>query len=110
MPLDGGSPVRICTGLCVVPWPQDGESMFLSVIGGSQGHMLGWGTYMVPLAPARMFPKLPPMGVASNTDAAALPGATAVDSFVLPGENEKIYAFSQTTVHRIGFLCPESEK
>ena len=80
--------------------------MFLSVVGGSQGHMLGWGTYIVPLEPAQMFPKLPSMGVASNTDAAALPGATAVDSFVLPGESEKIYAFSRTTVHRNLFQIP----
>jgi hypothetical protein len=80
--------------------------MILAVIGGSHGRMLGWGTYIVPLPPGQPFPKLPPIGVASQEDAAALPGAKFVDSFVLPGENEEIYAFSRTTVHRNLFQIP----
>jgi hypothetical protein len=80
--------------------------MFLSVIGGSQGQMLGWGTYIVPLATGQVFPKLPPTGIASKADAAALPGAKSVDSFVLPGLNEEIYAFSRTNVHRNLFQIP----
>jgi len=106
IPLEGGIPVRICTGLCVVRWSRDGKSMFLSVIGGSQGQMLGWGTYIVPLTPGQVFPKLPPRGVASKADAAALPGAKSIDNFVLPGENEGIYAFNRTTVHRNLFRIP----
>jgi serine/threonine protein kinase/WD40 repeat protein len=106
IPLEGGTPVRICTGLCVVRWPRDGKSMFLSVIGGSQGHMLGWGTYIVPLATGQVFPKLPPTGIASKADAAALPGAKSVDGSVLPGLNEEIYAFSRTNVHRNLFQIP----
>ncbi len=106
IPLAGGAPIRICTGLCVVRWPRDGKSMFLSVIGGSQGHMLGWGTFIVPLAPGEVFPKLPPMGIVSKADAAALSGAKSVESFVLPGLNEEIYAFSRNTVHRNLFQVP----
>ena len=106
IPLAGGAPIRICTGLCVVRWPRDGKSMFLSVIGGSQGHMLGWGTFIVPLAPGEVFPKLPPMGIVSKADAVALSGAKSVESFVLPGLNEEIYAFSRNTVHRNLFQVP----
>ena len=80
--------------------------MILAVIGGSHGRMLGWGTYIVPLPSGQTFPKLPPMGVASKEDAAALPGAKFVDSFVLPGDDEEIYAFSRTTVHRNLFQIP----
>ena len=106
IPLEGGTPIRICSGLCVVRWPRDGKSMFLSVIGGSQGQMLGWGTYIVPLAPGQVFPKLPPKGVASMADVTALPGAKSIDNFVLPGENAVVYAFSRTTVHRNLFRIP----
>ena len=106
IPLGGGAPVRICSGLCVVRWSLDGKSMFFSVFGGSQGHLLGWGTSIVPLAPGQMFPKLPSTGVASKADAAALPGAKPLDAFVLPGQNETIYAFSRTTVHRNLFRIP----
>jgi eukaryotic-like serine/threonine-protein kinase len=90
IPVEGGTPLRICSGLCVVRWPRDGKAMFLSTTGGSQGHMLGWGTYIVPLSPGEVFPKLPPMGVASKADAAALPGAKSVDGFLLPGMNESV--------------------
>ena len=106
IPLEGGTPFRICSGLCVVRWPMNGKSMILAVIGGSHGRMLGWGTYIVPLPSGQTFPKLPPMGVASKEDAAALPGAKFVDSFVLPGDDEEIYAFSRTTVHRNLFQIP----
>lgn len=106
IPLEGGTPILICTGLCVVRWPMNGESMFLSVVGGSQGHVLGWGTYIVPLARGHAFPVLPPMGIASMADAAALPGAKPVERFVLPGLNEQIYAFTRTTVHRNLFQIP----
>jgi Tol biopolymer transport system component len=44
IPLEGGTPFRICSGLCVVRWPMNGKSMILGVIGGSHGRMLGWGT------------------------------------------------------------------
>jgi hypothetical protein len=94
IPLEGGTPIRICSGLCVERWPRDGKSMFLSVIGESPGHMLGWGTHIPPLAPGQVFPKLPPMGVASKADAAALPGAKYLDNLVLPGENEEILVSS----------------
>jgi serine/threonine protein kinase len=106
IPLEGGTPARICTGLCVVRWPQNGKSMFLSVIGGSPGRMLGWGTYIVPLTTGQVFPKLPPMGIVSKSDAAVLPGAKSVESFVLPGPDEAIYAFSRTTVYRNLFQIP----
>lgn len=106
IPLGDGNPMRICTGLCALRWPTDGKSIFFSVIGGSQGQMLGWGTFIVPLAPGQMFPELPARGIASMADAAALPGAKFLDSFVKPGANENIYAFSRTTVHRNLFRIP----
>ena len=43
IPLEGGTPIRICSGLCVVRWPRNGKLMFLSVIGGSQGTDAGFG-------------------------------------------------------------------
>jgi eukaryotic-like serine/threonine-protein kinase len=101
IPLEGGgAPVRICSGLCGLRWPMDGKSIFLSVMGGSQGQTMGWGTFLVPLAPGQAFPKLPTMGVASKADVAALPGAKSIDSFAQPGKTQETYAFSRATVHR----------
>ena len=80
--------------------------MFISVIGGSQGHALGWGTYVVPLLAGQLFPKLPPIGIASKADVEALPGAKYMDSFGLPGETGDVYAFNRASVHRNLFQIP----
>ena len=81
IPLDGGSTIRLCSGLCSVRWPHDGKSVFISVIGGGQGYPLGWGTYVVPIPPGQLFPKLPPMGITSKADVEALPGVKYMDNF-----------------------------
>ena len=106
IPLDGGTPVRICSGLCVVRWSMDGKSLFLSVVGGSHGHSFGWGTFIVPLAAGQMLPKLPPRGVASKADAEALPGARPTDLPALPGLTGKVYAYARQSVHRNLFRIP----
>jgi len=106
IPLEGGTPLRICRGLCVVRWTLDGKSMFLSFVGGSQGHDLTWETFIVPLALGQMFPKLPPGGLVSKADAAALPGPKPLDGFLQPGESQETYAFARITVHRNLFRIP----
>jgi serine/threonine protein kinase len=106
IPLDSGPTVRLCSGLCLVRWARDGKSVFISVIGGSQGHPLGWGTYVVPIPPGQLLPKLPPTGIASKADAEMLPGAKYMDSFGLPGETGDIFAFTRTSVHRNLFQIP----
>jgi len=106
IPLDNGPAIRLCSGLCFVRWAQDGKSVFISVIGGSQGHALGWGTYVVPLLAGQLFPKLPPIGIASKADVEALPGAKYMDSFGLPGETGDVYAFNRASVHRNLFQIP----
>ena len=106
IPLDGGATIRLCSGLCFVRWPHDGKSVVISVIGGSQGNTLGWGTYVVPIPYGQLFPKLPPMGIASKADAQALAGAKYMDNFGLPGESGEIFAFNRASVHRDLFQIP----
>jgi DNA-binding winged helix-turn-helix (wHTH) protein/Tol biopolymer transport system component len=108
IPLSGGAPVRLCRGLCGVRWALDGKSLFLSVIGKthSQNSEFGWETLVVPLPTGKMFPKLPRSGVASESDAAALPGARALNNYVVPGVNGENYAFSHVEVHRNLFRIP----
>jgi Tol biopolymer transport system component len=104
-PLSGGTPVRLCHGLCAVRWTLNGKSLFLSVTGASHT-FLGWRTFVIPLPPGKLFPKLPPLGVASERDAAALPGAKMVDNYVMPGVNDATYAFNRETGHRNLFRIP----
>jgi serine/threonine protein kinase len=106
IPVSGGAPVRICTGVCGVRWALDGKSLFLSVTGAAHAHLLGWGTVVIPLPPGKFLPKLPPLGITSEREAIALPGATALGNYVLPGANDATYAFTRSVVHRNLFRIP----
>ena len=106
--LENNKTVRICSGLCAVRWSMDGRSFFIYVIGGSQGRVmgLGWGTFVVPLAPGEIFPRLPSTGVTATADVLAIPGARQLESYVLPGMNGTVYAFDRPVVHRNLFRIP----
>jgi hypothetical protein len=81
--------------------------LFLSLPGLSYGEgLLSWGTFVIPLPPGAMFPKLPPLGVSSENDASALSGAKKVDSFLMPGIEDGTYALNRVLVHRNLFRIP----
>jgi serine/threonine protein kinase len=105
IPVSGGEPVRLCRGLCAVRWTLNGKSMFLSITGASHT-FLGWRTFIIPVPAGKVFPKLPPLGVASERDVAALSGARMVDNYVMPGVNDGTYAFNRETGHRNLFRIP----
>jgi serine/threonine protein kinase len=105
IPVSGGAQARLCYGPCGIRWTLDGKSLFLSANGVSHTFS-GWGTFIIPLPPGQVFPKLPLSGVASEGNAAALPGATMVDSYAVPGVNGGTYAFNRATVHRNLFRIP----
>jgi serine/threonine protein kinase len=105
IPVSGGAQVRLCLGLCGIRWTLDGKSLFLSVSGVSHTS-LGWGTFVIPLPPGQLFPKLPLSGGPSEPNAAALPGARMVDNYAVPGVNGGTYAFERVTVHRNLFRIP----
>ena len=106
-PVDGGSLTMIC-GTCgfrdsefpqPVSWSPDGKLLYLA--------LSGLPTYAVPLRPGQVLPPLPPAGIRSFEDAAALPGARA---FPVPGAfagpNPSIYAFSKVTAQRNIYRVP----
>jgi eukaryotic-like serine/threonine-protein kinase len=105
IPVSGGARVRLCHGLCAIRWTLDGKSLFLSITGASHTD-LGWRTFVIPLPPGKLFPKLPPLGVSSERDAAALSGRKMVDNYAMPGVNDGTYAFNRETGHRNLFRIP----
>src|SRR5260370_33171175 len=83
-PADGGSPSAVCT-VCgaaggenrgITPpglsWSADGKFLYLNIRQAGQ-------IYAVPLQPGRNLPPLPLGGIRSVADAAALPGARAIN-------------------------------
>ena len=107
IPVSGGAWTRLCQSVCAVRWALTGRAMFFSLPGLSHGEgLLSWGTFVIPLPPGAMFPKLPPLGVSSENDASVLSGAKKVDSFLLPGIEDGTYALNRVLVHRNLFRVP----
>jgi Tol biopolymer transport system component len=106
-PVDGGAPSMIC--ICgnrardappPVSWSPDGKLFYVSMVGGQS-------VYAVPLRPGQLLPTLPPAGIRSPAEAAALPGATVFPvAGAFPSPNPSIYAFPKFTAQRNIFRVP----
>ena len=61
IPLDGGPPLRICAGYCLLAWSSSGKFLFIAVRSGdetSPGRSLA-----IPVGPGESLPALPPGGI-----------------------------------------------
>jgi DNA-binding winged helix-turn-helix (wHTH) protein/Tol biopolymer transport system component len=104
-PLAGGDPRRVCRELCTVRWTTDGNFLTIGLPKGSRttGRYI---SLIIPLPSGEDFPPLPPDGIASADDLAAVPGVKVVDELILPGPTGSIYAESRWTVHRNIYQIP----
>ena len=58
-------------------------------------------TYVRPLSPGNLLPKIPPDGFHSEAEIAELPGVRVMDvADVAPGKSPETYAFSRQTLQR----------
>jgi len=99
-PLRGGSPVVIGsnTGL---QWSSGGDSLWISAGAVADGR-----TYIVPLPPGKILPKIPPGGFDSEQEIARLPGAHMIDAIGAPAPSRDVYAFERRTVQRNLYRIP----
>jgi eukaryotic-like serine/threonine-protein kinase len=108
-PVGAGPPTVICTE-CVppsferLPWPPavtwspDGRFLYLS---------LYQTTYAVALDPGHALPPIPPGGLRSDRDVAALPGARRIaPQQVFPGPDPARWAFTKVTIQRNIYRVP----
>jgi serine/threonine protein kinase len=103
-PISGGSGARVCD-VCVLRWPRDQKSVYLLWNHGSE--MLEITTYFLPLPAGRMLPRIPPGGLQTKPDVAALPGARIVNANrIAPGPDASIYAYVKETAHRNLYRIP----
>jgi eukaryotic-like serine/threonine-protein kinase len=100
-PLGGGAPVP--TGSIEMHWSPDGR--FLSLSGGP---VIPRGrSYIVPLPPGQVFPKIPAGGFHSEQEVASLPGARRInEAEVVPGTPPDLYAFYRGTAQRNLYRIP----
>jgi serine/threonine protein kinase/Tol biopolymer transport system component len=98
-PVHGGTPVRICAGVCSGRWDRAGKLFYLALIemGSSTGRAR---TLVLPVPHGRDLPPLPPSGINSPEDVKGLPGAKVIDEVISPGATTSVYVFTRTSVHR----------
>ncbi len=106
-PVDGGTPVHIWGRDMRVRWSSDSRSVFMSFSNSGQTLYGGGRTYVIPLAPGRLLPDIPPGGFRSEAEIAKLPGVRVIEAAdVAPGPTGDIYAFSRITTQRNLYRIP----
>lgn len=108
LPIEGGTPRRICVASCPVAWALDARFLYVGVAPNS--HTSPGKTLAIPLAPGEMVPQLPASGISGPDDVAAFPGARLVDGWqISPSIDPSVFAYVKTTVHRNLFRIPLRE-
>jgi Tol biopolymer transport system component len=104
-PVHGGTPVRICAGVCSGRWDRAGKLFYVALIemGSRSGRAR---TLVLPLPHSRDLPPLPPSGFSSPEDVKGLPGAKVIDEVISPGATTSVYVFTRNSVHRNLYRIP----
>ncbi len=101
-------PSRGGPGVSIGGWPRwftDGKSFGVSF--STLGNMGVGKTYVIPVPPGQALPLRLVSGLRSEKDASSLPGAKVIDrSWIFPGPNPSIYAFTRETVQRNLYRIP----
>jgi eukaryotic-like serine/threonine-protein kinase len=97
-PLDGRRPATVICGWCDFGWLPSAAWF---------GSLDGKSTYVVPLAPGQILPRIPAGGFHSDDEIARLPGARKIDAQPLaPGPSPEIYAFYRGAAQRNLYRIP----
>ena len=98
IPLNGGTPQRVCESYCSTSWSMDGRFLFVSLGGASR---TGPGRSMaIPVGSGDSLRNLP-AGGDTPVGLRVVPGADLVArGELVPGKDPEHYAWVNTTVHR----------
>lgn len=98
-PLDGGTPIPVCSGYCNAGWSRDGRAfaVFISTMDGDK-------TIVAPLAPGKDLPVFP-LGGLKESNLKQMKGAKVFDGAVIPGPGAS-NAFFHEQSHRNLFRVP----
>jgi DNA-binding winged helix-turn-helix (wHTH) protein/Tol biopolymer transport system component len=99
IPLDGGSPRRMCVSYCFTSWSTSGKFLFIPVEASSRtspGRSLA-----IPVGPGENLPDLPPEGIQPMADPSVVHGAQSFPhADFVPGRDLHHFAYVKTTEHR----------
>jgi len=101
IPLEGGSPVAVCSTYCVPRWSRDGKTLSVAAYG-----MEGVKTYVLPVLKTTGLPALP-RGEISGTEAATgIEGAKVMQGDIVIGPTDGLSATVREEVHRNLYRIP----
>jgi hypothetical protein len=105
VPLRGGVPKRICEA-CITGWSQDGR--FFYVAGDVKtSTSSARRAFAIPVPAGQALPDFPAGGITDFVQAAALPGARAIEEgLISPGSDPSTYVFTKTDSQRNLFRIP----
>jgi Tol biopolymer transport system component/DNA-binding winged helix-turn-helix (wHTH) protein len=99
IPLDGGTPRRICVSYCFPRWSTDGRFLFVPLEESSRtspGRSLA-----IPLGPGESLPDFPEQGIPAGAQPDVIHGAHSVPrGDLVPSKDAAYYAWVNTTVQR----------
>ena len=99
IPLNGGSPRRLCASYCIASWPASGNFLVVQLESGSEtspGRALE-----IPVGLGESLPDLPPAGIAPDAPPGIVKGSQLMaHENVVPGNGPEHFAYVNTAVHR----------
>jgi eukaryotic-like serine/threonine-protein kinase len=94
-PVEGGSPVRLCTNVCRPNWDTRGEYMYINF------HVQGEpNTYALPIRRSSGLPDLPPAVIANIEDLKKLKSAVVIPHIVDSAFSSSLYVYTVQTTYR----------
>jgi hypothetical protein len=99
IPLDGGSPRRICAGYCAPVSSSSGKFLVVPVEASSS--TTPRRSLAIPVGPGENLPEFPPGGIQPLAEPSVVPGAQSISrAEFVPGKDLSHYAYVNTAVHR----------
>jgi Tol biopolymer transport system component/DNA-binding winged helix-turn-helix (wHTH) protein len=104
IPIEGGKPQRLCTGRCTPQWAPDGRYLYVSL---ELARVYSRKIAAIPLPPRKSVPDLPPSGIESFAQLAALARGRVIEhGGFAPGLDPETFAYVRMSMHRNLFQVP----
>jgi eukaryotic-like serine/threonine-protein kinase len=95
VPVEGGSPVRLCVNICYPKWDVLGEFMYISFLQQSDPH-----SYALPIRRGEGLPALPSTVLSGVEDLKRLKSAIVMPHIVNSAFSSSLYTYTVQSTHR----------
>jgi hypothetical protein len=106
VPVHGGMPRRICSGICLARWSYDGRFFLVSTDNSASPSATGL-TLIIPVPAGRTLPDLPASGLSTGKSDLQIPGVRAIDRpYAVVGPDPSTFAFVKSEFRRNLYRIP----